>query len=292
MRAELERVCREMEDDDAEPTLLATGLAYLAVARGWEGDREGASRALDGAEALSRLFGTPWSQSHLAHLRSLDRALGGDFEGAREGQRAFVQEMIDLGDLASAATGAHLVVALGDMAGRIDVRDDIAQARRLATEVKDPIILGQVLLLEARVMRRSGDARARSALEAAIVDLEAKGVLRPAALARRDLGLLAQAEGDWSGAQQLLSTALPVLLKLDRSAAAVACAGLGAIAADRQEPARAARLAGIADQLLRATALTSEEDRQRLPELLVGIEVPTVEVPDDAEIVELASQGS
>jgi hypothetical protein len=292
MRTDLERVCQEMTDrGDVEPTLHATGLAYLAVARGWEGDREGASQALDEAEALNRDFGTPWSTAHLAHLRSLDRALGGDFEGAGEGQRAFVQEMIALEDLASAATGAHLVVALGDMAGRIDLRDDIAQARRLATEVKDPIILGQVLLLEARAMRRSGDARARSALEAAIVDLEAKGVLRPAALARRDLGLLAHSEGDWAGAQHLLSIALPVLLKLDRSAAALACAVLGAIAADRQEAARAARLAGIANQLLRATALTSDEDRQRVPELLVGIDAAAVEVPDDAEIVALASGG-
>ena len=289
MRDALERVCREMSDVDAEPTLHGTALAYLAVARGWDGDRAGASRALDEAETLSEMFGTAWSRSHLAHLRSLERALGGDFDGAREGQRAFVQEMIALDDLASAATGAHLVVALGDMAGRIDVYDDIDRARRLATEVKDPIILGQVLLLEARVMRRSGDARARTALEVAIVDLEAKGVLRPAALARRDLGLLALAEGDWSGAQHLLSAALPVLLKLDRSAAALACAGLGALAADRSQAGRAARLAGIAHELLRATTLTSDEDRRRVPELLVGIDVPTVEMPDDAEIVELAT---
>jgi DNA-binding SARP family transcriptional activator len=288
MRADLERVCQEMAVSEADPTLYGMGLAYLAVARGWSGDRDGASAALDTAESLDRDLGNPWSRSHLAHLRSLDHALAGDFEAAREGQRMFVAEMIELDDPASAATGAYLAVALGDMAGRVDLYDDIDQARFLANAVKDPIVLGQVLLLEARVLRRSGDSRARAAFETAIVDLEAKGVLRPSALARRDLGLLALAEGDWSGAQQLLSTALPVLLKLDRSAAALACAGLGALAAVREQRARAERLAGVAHELLRATAPTSNEDRQRVPELLVGIEVPTIAVPSDTEIVELA----
>ena len=116
--------------------------------------------------------------------------------------------MIELDDPASAATGAYLAAAMGDMAGRADVFDDIEQGRVLAGIVKDPIILGQLLLLEARVLRRTRDARARSTLEAAIDDLEGKGVLRPAALARRDLGLLELSEGKPGRAVEHLELAL------------------------------------------------------------------------------------
>ncbi len=52
--------------------------------------------------------------------------------------------MIELDDPASAATGAYLAAAMGDMAGRADVFDDIEQGRVLAGIVKDPIILGPV----------------------------------------------------------------------------------------------------------------------------------------------------
>jgi hypothetical protein len=145
-----------------------------------------------------------------------------------------------------------------------------------------------LLLLEARVLRRTNDLRARSTLEAAIDDLEAKGVLRPAALARRDLGLLELSEGKPGRAIEHLEVALPVLLQLDRSAAALACGGLAVLARDRGDRGRSCALASAAQQLLQPEAPTSAEDKQRLADLLPPDDgLGATGTLDDAEILEL-----
>ena len=288
LRPELEAALVEMRGHDVDRLLLASILMYIAIARGWQGDRAGAVVALDEVEVINRDLGTAWSTAHLEHLRGLDDALTGDFVAARDGQRRFVRSMIELDDPASAATGAYLAAAMGDMAGRADVFDDIEQGRVLAGIVKDPIILGQLLLLEARVLRRTSDVRARSTLEAAIDDLEGKGVLRPAALARRDLGLLELSEGNPGRAVEHLELALPVLLQLDRSAAALACGGLAVLARDRGDHERGRNLASAAQQLLQPDAPTSAEDTQRLADLLPSDEGRAVLGDfDDAAILEL-----
>jgi DNA-binding SARP family transcriptional activator/predicted ATPase len=293
LRPELEAVLDEMRGHDVDLLLRGVVLMHLAIARGWQGDRAGAGAALDEAEMLNREVGTRWSTAHLDHLRGLDDALSGDFVAARNSQRAFVRVMLELDDPASAATGAYLAAAMGDMAGREDVRDDIEQARTLAGIVKDPIILGQLLLLEARVLTRTRDERARSTLETAIDDLESKGVLRPAALARRDLGLLELSEGRRDRAREHLNVSLPVLLKLDRSASALACGGLAVLAQEdgRDEPAR--RRAAAARPQLRPDTPTSAEDRERLAALVPSATTrPAVDDLDDAEILDWCADAS
>jgi DNA-binding SARP family transcriptional activator len=136
LRPELEAAVAEMRGHDVDRLLLASILMYLAIARGWQGDRAGAMVALDEVDVINRDFGTPWSTAHLEHVRSLDDALTGDFVAARDGQRKFVRSMIELDDPASAATGAYLAAAMGDMAGRADVFDDIEQGRTLAGIVR------------------------------------------------------------------------------------------------------------------------------------------------------------
>ena len=287
LRPALEESLEEMRGHDVDFVLRGAILMHLAIARGWQGDRAGAVAALDEVEILNRTAGTPWSTAHLEHLRGLDDALTGNLAAAREGQRRFARTMLELDDVVSAATGAYLAAALGDMAGSDDVLVDIDEARELAGIVKDPVLLGQLLLLEARVLRRTGDDRARDTLDAAIVDLESKGVLRPAALARRDLGLLELAEGNRGRATDHLEQALLVLLKLDRSAAALACGGLAVLARERGEAARGDLLAEAAHRLLQPEAPTSDEDKQRLALLIPAPASVDRAAIDDTKILEL-----
>ncbi len=198
--------------------------------------------------------------------------------------------MIELDDPVSAATGAYLAAAMGDMAGREDVFDDIEQARALAGVVKDPIILGQLLLLEARVLRRTRDVRARSTLEAAIEDLGGEGSAPTGCACRAAISVSSSWPRPITSVRPNISPlALPVLLRLDRSASALACGGLAVLAIERGDVHRGRKLAHAAQHLLQPDAPTSAEDKERLSALLpASTGSPAAGTIDDAEILELA----
>ncbi len=59
LRPELEAALVEMRGHDVDRLLLASILMYLAIARGWQGDRAGAVVVLDEVEVINRDLGTP-----------------------------------------------------------------------------------------------------------------------------------------------------------------------------------------------------------------------------------------
>ena len=103
-----------------------------------------------------------------------------------------------------------------------------------------------MLLLEARVLQRTGDERSRTLLAEAAEQLVRVGGLRVAALARLDLGVLELDHREVAHALQHLRQALAVLLELDRSGAAVAVAALSVVASRRGRSRVADRLAAEA----------------------------------------------
>ena len=147
-----------------------------------------AAQALDEATTLDREIGSPWTRAHLQHLRALDATLTGDFASARAGQHTFAARMIELGDPAGAATGRYLAATMGDMMGSravlADVLADLSAARDLAEQVGDMSLLSRVLLLEARVLQKSNDARGRALLLDAVDRLTEQGGIGAAALRR------------------------------------------------------------------------------------------------------------
>jgi DNA-binding SARP family transcriptional activator/predicted ATPase len=285
-RPQLESVCDEARGN-AEHTVLFGGvLVYLAIARGWTGDRMGAADALAEASALPGANDSAWVRNHLDHLRALDLALGGDFPAASERQRRFAERMIELGDPISAATGYYLAAALADMGGESDLAADIACARELATEVHDVSLLGRLLLLEARALERRGDDGGRTLLAVAVEELERQGGVRAAALARRDLGLLALAGDQPSEAHAALLRAVRVLLQLDESAARPALAGLARLADRVGDASLGRQLAARAAVRPDGERPTSPDDDRRVTDLLAGITPSTQARLADDELIE------
>ena len=173
--------------------------------------------------------------------------------------------MLELGDPIGAAMGRYLAASMGDMAGRDDVLGDITAARELATVTKDVSLLCQLLRLEARVVQRSDDERGRAVLAEAAEQLEACGGIRAAALARRDLGLLALARGDLDDAAAQLLTAVSVL-RASRPVggrAAPLRRGLAQLAVERATATVAARIAALVPAMRRPGAPSSARRRTR-----------------------------
>jgi hypothetical protein len=201
--------------------------------------------------------------------------------------------MLDLGDPISAAMGHYLAAAMGDMAGRDDLLSDITAARELATFTGDVSLLSQLLRLEASALERSQDARGRALLADAAEQLEAVGGIRAAALARRDLGLLALESGDHAEAARQLSQAAIVLVRLDRSAAAPAVAGIARLAVEQGDADTGARIAAAVPSLRRRDAPSSADDERRADALLAGIEAGFGTVSDsplaDDQLLELCA---
>jgi hypothetical protein len=186
--------------------------------------------------------------------------------------------MLELGDPAGAATGRYLAASIGDMMGLeavlADVRSDLAAARELAEQVGDMSLLSRILLLEARVLQKSNDAGGRAMLLDAVDRLTEQGGIGAAALARRDVGLLALRDGAPAEADEHLRVVAPLLLRLDRSASAPAWAGLAQLAATRGETDAAATLARAARCLSQPDAPHRVEDGRWVEELLAPLALP------------------
>ena len=82
--------------------------------------------------------------------------------GARAFQHSFALRMVEMGDPIRTAVGWYLGASLGDMAWCDDIIADIVRARELADGYGDVSLLGQLLLVEARALRRAGDGRVGS----------------------------------------------------------------------------------------------------------------------------------
>ena len=242
-RAQLEAASDEARGEPEHEILFGGMLIFVAIARGWTGDRAGAAAALAEVGALDAGRESPWFLAHLEHLRALDLALGGDFVRAREQQRRFAVRMLEFDDPISAATGYYLAATLGDMGAATDLADDIARARELATAVRDVSLLGRLLHLEARVQERTGDDRARAQLTTAAEELERQGGIRAAALARRDLGLAAITSGQYLEAPRPARPRHPGARATRRECGPTGVCRLGAAGADRRRarPRRSAR---------------------------------------------------
>ncbi len=283
LRPRLEAVIEEMRAaPGTDPLLVGAILIYVAMARGWHGDREGSRDALAEARVIDREHGTPWTTANLDHLAGLGRVLDGDLVGARDAQREFGRRMEELDDPVSAAMGWYLAATIGDMAGRTDLEDDVLRARSHAGRSGDVNLLGQLLLVEGRLLLRTGDPGGRAALEETADALEARGGVRAAAVARRDLGLLELDGGDPERALHHLRRAVPVLLTLDRAASAPAVAGLALVARRRDDHRTAVRLAAVAAALRGAGGPAARDDQVRLDRLLTELGVPAQPLPGDA----------
>ena len=274
MRDVLEALVEEMRAAGADWVYLAGGLTYLAISRGWSGDAAGAVAMLDEVEPLIEQSGTEWGRVLLERLRGLSLAGTGDLIGARRVQRSAVPRLIELGDPYTAGQAAYLSAALGDMAGQDDVLDDIRVARELATTVRDVSLMGQLLLLEARALRRAGDARSRDLFADAAERLLGFGGIRAASLAYRDLGLLELAAGDADAAIDHLHRSIVPLLQLDRPAAAPAVGACAVLCHRAGDERSAARLFGFALSLHESAAPTWTDDARLLAELADSVGMP------------------
>jgi hypothetical protein len=263
----VDEICRAGEDS----IRVAGGLMYLAIARGWSGDRPGAIEALDRAEPFIDRWGTEWTRVLFERLRGLQLAADGDLLGARETQRASAPRLIELGDPSTAATAFYLAAVLGDMAACDDVLDDIRIARELATTVKDVALLGLLLLVEARVLRRAGDGRSRQVFAEAAQRLADLGGIRAASVAQRDLGLLELDRGDDAIATGYLRQAVPSLLQADRPAAGLAVGALAVIRHRGGDERQTSALLGAAWALRDTEGPVWEEDGRQLAVLAKSI---------------------
>jgi hypothetical protein len=270
-----------MRAEGADWVHLAGGLTYLAISRGWSGDAPGAIALLDEVEPLIEQSGTEWGRVLLERLRGLALAASGDLIGARLAQRSAVSRLIELGDPYTAGQAAYLSAALGDMAGRDDVLDDIRVARELATTVKDVSLLGQLLLIEARALRRAGDAGSRELFAAAAERLMGFGGIRAASLAYRDLGVLELADGDALAATEHLHRSIVPLLQLDRPAAALAVGALAVLRHRSGDERSAATLLAFAQALHEIDAPTWQDDSRQLADLAASIGMPLPGLPPE-----------
>ena len=274
---------------DADPVLRAGLLMYLTIARGWQGDAPGAAAALEQAGKLNRLIGSSWTNAQLDRIRGLHMALLGDLVGARAFQHAFAL-LSSRWVTPWVRPPGGLRASLGDMAGCDDVMADIGRARELADGYGDVSLLGQLLLVEARALRRAGDGRGRELLDEAAERLERSGGLRAAAIARRDLSLIQLDQGELEAALGHLRQAFTSLIGLDRSASGLALAGLAAVAGGQGRRDVAEQLAGGAAGLRATAGSPSAEDDRQIGEVLsrLGFEVE-VAVTADVELVALAA---
>jgi hypothetical protein len=188
--------------------------------------------------------------------------------------------MIELGDPAGAATGRYLAAMLTDMmaadSALDDARADVVAARELAEQVGDISLLSRLLLLEARLLQKANDARGRALLLDAVDRLTEQGGIGAAALARRDVGLLALRDGASAEAEEHLRAAAPLLLRLDRAASAPAWAGLAWVYADRGEAGAAATFAAAVRGLKQAGAPHRVDDQRWVEEILGSLDLPGV----------------
>jgi hypothetical protein len=289
LRPELEQAVAEMRTAGRDDLTYVHLVGYLASARGWTGDGEGATALLDEAQRIVDGFGSEWAQAQLGKVRALGLAMNGDLAGARHAQRDFARRLLALGDEINAENSFYLAAALGDMAGHDDVMDDIRVAQEMATELRDIPQLGQLLLLQARAVRRSGEARGRELLAEAADRLVELGGIRAAALARRDLGLLQVELGDNFAARSELARALPALLQLDRPAAALAVAGIAVLSARSGDADRAQRLASAALALRGTHAPQSAEDAAQLDQLVGSLgPLEQTDPLDDVTLMDVA----
>jgi DNA-binding SARP family transcriptional activator len=295
LRDRLEASVASMRSADADWAHLGVGLMYLAISRGWSGDADGAVAALDEVDPLVERSGTEWSRVMFGRLRGLQLVVGGDLAGGRATQRAALGQLIELGDPYSAAQTVYLSAVIGDMAGADDVLDDIRIARELATTVKDVSMLGQLLLLEARSMRRAGDGHSPELFAEAAERLLGFGGVRAASLAYRDLGLLEVADGATAAAGEHLRRSLVPLLQLDRPAAALAVGGLAVLAHRAGDGPGAARLLAEAGALHAAAASIWQDESRRLAELAESIGLPltgdVAAAGGDDRLLELVGMG-
>lgn|GEM_PF-5109626 len=295
LRDVLENLVREMRTAGTDWVRMAGGLMYLAISRGWSGDPVGAIEALNEVEPLIERSGTEWTRVIFERLRGLELVAKGDLLGARVAQRAALPRLIELGDPSTAAQTVYLSAVLGDMAGCDDVLDDIRVASELATTVRDVSLLGQLLLLEARALKRAGDERSRELFAEAAERLRNLGGIRAASLAYRDLGLLELADNDDAAATDHLRRSLLPLLQLDRPAAALAVGALGVIRHRCGDERRAVTLLALAGALHSTVAPTWKDDSRQLAALADSIGLPLAEQPaeyssDDA-LLELLDLG-
>ena len=274
----LEQAVAEARGRKGEEILFGSLLIYVAMARGWTGERAAAVRAIEEARGIDRAHGSPWSSALIDHIQAFDLALSGDFQGAREAQRTFAKLMEEFDDPAGAATGYYLAATMGDWAGATDLRDDLTRARILAESHRDVALLGQILRVEARLLLRVGDPASREAFQRAADQLKTNGAPRAAALARLDLGLLDLEAGNLRNARSELYRSVSQLIDLDPDAARLGLAALAAIAKADGRAALAGLLASAGETIGRSDA-RSEIDRTRMAQFLDGI-VPNAQPPD------------
>ena len=244
LRPRLEQTVQEAREQAGDPVLRAGLLMYLTIARGWQGDAPGATAALEEASELNRVIGSSWTNAQLDRIRGLHMALLGDLVGAHAFQHSFAVRMVEMGDPVRRWPRWYLGASFGDMAGCDDVVADIDRARELADGYGDVSLLGQLLLVEARALRRAGDERGRALLDEAAERPNAVGASGAAAIARRDLGLIELDQGELVAALGHLGQAFTSLVGLDRSASGLALTGLAVVAASQGRRDVAEQLAG------------------------------------------------
>ena len=185
LRETLEQACAEARLGDDGQVIFGGLLIYLAIARGWQGDRVGAATALDEAVSIDRRVGSEWSAANLDHVRrARPRAWSVIFSGPG------ISSGCTRLECSSSVTrsGRRWVGTLRPpWVTWPDARMSSVTSRasrELATETKDVALLCQLLRLEARALERSADDRSRAVLDAAAEQLEACGGIRAAAIAR------------------------------------------------------------------------------------------------------------
>lgn len=230
--------------------LAAALWVQLAIARGWHGDVSGADQAVRSARALAPP-GKPWFQAVVDRYAVWRDGLTGSPAEGFERALALADRFEDLGDPAQAAGALYFAVRLGRLAGVDDVVAHLVRGRSLADAcgARGVAALLQVELAEVARCQRHPDADDR--LRDAAQRVERAGNVVTGAACRRDLGLELLRKRRAAQAGIELLTAFSTLLRLDQRGAALAAAGLGALARPVDEES-ADRLAAAAWALLEA----------------------------------------
>lgn len=235
--------------DDALLWLSAS--AYLALARGWAGDLEGAYELLNGESAHQRLAQVDgdWIRVQRQRLLGLGFAAVGDYAASRSWLAGLSERFLAVGDPSSALETLFIRAWMARAVGDFDAADeDLAAA---VPWLDTPLVRRSQALIRAELAylaRHRGDPSAAALLAAAIVELDCAADLRLVATHRRDLAAWHLSEGHREAAFDEIERALPVLLDSDRRGAAVALAiVLGAV--DRSWGTVHATLSGAAHAL-------------------------------------------
>ncbi len=219
---------------------------HLAIERGWSGDGATARALLEDPAVVTRMaeLGDPWMDAHRQRLLAVGLAADGRFAAARQGLNGLRDQFMAINDPTSALQTmflrAWLARADQDMDG---AAEDLLSARELAptgAARSTQALIGAEL---AHLAHHSGDPAAPALLTAAVDDLERAGNVRSAAAQRRDLGGWLIAAGNLAGGLAELRGALPMLLRTDRSGAAVAVAELATVATHARDGAQLAEAA-------------------------------------------------